>query len=89
MGIKVIIQELEARLDPVVSTSFFSRPRAKIESKSYMVTGLRGLSLKSVAEVTVIRTLISGKGTSGTFNTANDENHVDEMTTRGGSVYDY
>jgi len=35
MGIKVIKQELEARLDPVVSTSFFSRPRAKIESKLY------------------------------------------------------
>lgn len=40
-------------------------------------------------EVTVTRTLISGKGTSGTFNTANDGNHVDQMTTRGGSVYDY
>ncbi len=40
-------------------------------------------------EVTVIRTHISGKGTSATFNTANDGTHLDDMTTKGGSVYDY
>ncbi len=41
------------------------------------------------AEVTVTRIKVSGKGTDATFNTANDGNHIDEMTTRGGSVYDY
>jgi hypothetical protein len=43
----------------------------------------------TTAQVTVTRTKISGKGSDATFNTANDGNHLDEMTTKGGSVYDY
>jgi len=40
----------------------------------------------TTVEVTVTRTKISGKDTSATFNTANDGNHIDEMTNKGGSV---
>jgi len=43
----------------------------------------------TTVEVTVTRTKISGKGSDANFNTANDDNHIDEMTTKGGSVYDY
>ena len=43
----------------------------------------------TTAEVTVTRTKISGKGSGANFNTDNDGNHIDEMTTKGGSVYDY
>jgi len=32
---------------------------------------------------------LSGKGTDATFNTDNNGTHLDEITTKGGSVYDY
>jgi len=45
--------------------------------------------LGTTVEVTVTRTKISGKGTDATYNTSNDGNYIDKMTTKGGSVYDY
>jgi len=35
MAIKVIKEELEAKLDPLGNTTFFSKPRAKVERKVY------------------------------------------------------
>lgn len=43
----------------------------------------------TTVEVTVTRTKISGKGTDATYNTSNDGNYIDKMTTKGGSVYDF
>ncbi|NIP39381.1 MAG: hypothetical protein GWO07_12580 [Candidatus Dadabacteria bacterium] len=35
MAIKIVKEELEAKLNPLGSTTFFSKPRAKIERKVY------------------------------------------------------
>lgn len=35
MAIKVVKEELEAKLNPLGKTTFFSKPRAKIERKVY------------------------------------------------------
>lgn len=35
MAIKIVKEELEARLNPLEKTTFFSKPRAKIERKIY------------------------------------------------------